>query len=319
MGVEQRQRYFPDPLLAATVAHAELVAELAARASDVDLGLAPVWAQRSMLPHELTARISFAALADSVDVAASGIGRRLARDRANVLMLIIDSLADAPNAAVVAGRLTAVLERGILSVPGAGAVITSSERALRADLDRLAVQGAERAASEAVAQGVELSAGAVDAAGAAQLEAGARRLAVSPHLELIQALQREAARLGPLPMPELLGQLEGAGLALAQGPLDTAGRSAASSADGIGRQATALANPEGRGPTRIYASEILDGHQCIPCNGVDGREYGSDLARARLDYPTGIYRACLGLERCRGTLVFVWGDEAAPTLPTFAR
>lgn len=300
------------------LAAAELQAELTARAADVDAGLAPVWARRSLLPHELRARVSFAAIADAVDVAASQLGRRLAQDRAQVLMLIGDYLADAPNAAVVAVRLTDLQARGLLLVPGTGPVITAAERAFVAELERLALAGAARATAEAIAQGVDLTApAAVDAAARSQLEAAARRLAISPHLELVAALQHEVARLGPIPTAELLGRLEGAGLSLAQGPLDLAGRSAASSADGIGRQAVALANPEGRRPSRIYASEILDGNQCIPCNGVDGREYPT-IELARVDYPAGIYRDCEGLDRCRGTLVLVWPDEAAPTLPTFA-
>lgn len=304
----------PDPLLAAHLAAAEVAAELQARTADVDAGLAPVWARRSMFPHELAARISFAALADQVDVAAAGIGRRLAQDRAQLVVLLVDWLTGAPNATAAAVRLADVQERGLLHVPGAGVIVSGTERALLADLDRLAAQGATRAAQEAIGQGVDLSVAGLDLAARAQLEAAARRLAVAPHLELVAALQVEAARLGPVPMGELLGQLEGAGLGMAQAPLDLLGRTVASQADGLGRQAVAEANPEGRRPSRIYASEILDGRQCIPCQAVDGREYSS-LPAARLDYPTGIYRACEGRDRCRGTLVFVW-DEATPTTAT---
>lgn len=303
-----------DPLLDLEVERLELLAELRARGEDVAGGLAPVWARRSLYPHELRARVSFAAIADAVDVAASGIGRRLAEDRARMLAAMTSWLADAPNAAVIAGRLADVQTRGLGLIPGAAGIIDAADRAFVDELDRLARQGAARAAAEAIAQGVDVAGGFVlDEAAAAHLQAAARRLAVAPHQELVAALQAEAARLGPGTPAAIVQRLQEAGAGLAQGPLDLAGRNAASSADGIGRQAVALADPGGLRPRFVYASEILDGSTCGPCSLVDGHEYGS-IELARLDYPAGIYRACEGGPRCRGTLVFVWADEAEPTL-----
>lgn len=306
-------------MLVAEVERIELAAELQARAADVAGGLAPVWARRSLFPHEIAARTSFAAMADRIDIAASNVGRRLAQDRQQMTALIGDWLADAPNAAVVAARLSQLQARGILTVPGAGQVIDATERALRAELERLALSGASAAVSEALSQGVEIGAPvALDEVARAQIDEAARRLAVAPHVELVQAMQLEASRLGALPVPELLGRLEGAGAAMSQGPLDLGARNAISGADGIGRQAVAVNNPQGRQPARVYASEILDGNTCGPCSLVDGREYSS-VGEARVDYPAGIYRACDGGPRCRGTLVFVWEEEALPTLPAPAR
>lgn len=61
-------------------------------------------------------------------------------------------------------------------------------------------------------------------------------------------------------------------------------------------------------PERIYASEILDTNTCANCVSKDGTEYTS-LDDAERDYPTGGYKDCLGAERCRGTLVAVWGES----------
>lgn len=68
----------------------------------------------------------------------------------------------------------------------------------------------------------------------------------------------------------------------------------------------------------IYALEILDGNTCEECAAVDGKQYAT-LDDAREDYPGigGGYVACLGRERCRGSLVIVYGDEAPATLQTF--
>lgn len=301
-----------DPV-ALEVERVELLAELDARQADQAAGLAPVWARRSLFPHELAAQVSFAELADDVDRAGQAIARRLGDDRAAMTLLLDGYVGDAANVTVARIRLNLLLERGILTLPGAGQIVDAAERALAAELSRLAVQGAARVVAEAEAQGVTLTPAAVDPAATATLEATARRLAVAPHVELIQALQIEAGRLGDIGVPELIGRLHVAAAGLASGPLEQAGRNAASSADGLGRQAAADVVPGDRRPARIYASEILDGNTCGPCSLVDGTEYPS-LPAARLDYPTGIYRACEGRERCRGTLVFVWQEEVAPTL-----
>lgn len=56
----------------------------------------------------------------------------------------------------------------------------------------------------------------------------------------------------------------------------------------------------------LYASELLDTNTCPKCTAVDGTQYAS-LLDAERDYPTGHYRDCEGRERCRGTLVKVYG------------
>lgn len=62
----------------------------------------------------------------------------------------------------------------------------------------------------------------------------------------------------------------------------------------------------------VYASELLDMNTCERCKNLDGKEYAT-VAAAKLDYPTGGYKECLGGPRCRGTLVAVYEDESEPT------
>jgi GNAT superfamily N-acetyltransferase len=78
------------------------------------------------------------------------------------------------------------------------------------------------------------------------------------------------------------------------------------------RQAIHTAHGAGRidaaskqGATDIWASELLDGKTCEPCAKIDGKDYLS-MAAAMQDYPMGGYRDCLGEQRCRGTLVFMY-------------
>ena len=73
-----------------------------------------------------------------------------------------------------------------------------------------------------------------------------------------------------------------------------------------GRRATINRN----NPTKIYSSELLDENTCENCTEVDGTEYSS-MEAANDDYPTGGYYDCLGMERCRGTLVAVYSETVS--------
>ena len=54
-------------------------------------------------------------------------------------------------------------------------------------------------------------------------------------------------------------------------------------------------------------------HNCEPCAAVDGTQYAT-MDDALVDYPGGgIYRACDGGDRCRGTLVAIFSTEDNPT------
>jgi len=65
----------------------------------------------------------------------------------------------------------------------------------------------------------------------------------------------------------------------------------------------------------LYATELLDDRTCDPCGAIDGTQYAS-LDDASNDYPGlgGGYVWCDGRENCRGSLVVVYADVAAPTV-----
>jgi hypothetical protein len=90
---------------------------------------------------------------------------------------------------------------------------------------------------------------------------------------------------------------------------------ALTAAQNHGRIAVLEAAPESAGTARYVAAEFLDKNTCENCRKIDGTEFG-DLAEAEAAYPTGGYSACLGLMRCRGTVVPVWGGN--DTMPRHA-
>lgn len=89
-----------------------------------------------------------------------------------------------------------------------------------------------------------------------------------------------------------------------KGPIDKA-RQAGNAVVNEGRFDTVA--QAARQPAWIYSSEVMDGARtCSPCQAIDGKEWRT-IAEAREWYnPT--MRDCLGQSRCRGTLVYVWGD-----------
>lgn len=66
------------------------------------------------------------------------------------------------------------------------------------------------------------------------------------------------------------------------------------------------------GEHSFFANEMLV-HNCSPCVKVDGTTYES-MTDARKDYPSGLYRNCLGGPRCRGTIVCIFKSEAKPSV-----
>lgn len=61
---------------------------------------------------------------------------------------------------------------------------------------------------------------------------------------------------------------------------------------------------------RYYSSELLDSNTCEYCAIVDGTEYNK-LSDSERDYPSGGYVECSGGDRCRGTVVAVYGEGNA--------
>jgi hypothetical protein len=85
---------------------------------------------------------------------------------------------------------------------------------------------------------------------------------------------------------------------------------ALTTAQNAGRFAVMEAAPQSAGQTVTYvASEFLDKNTCDHCRREDGTEF-DNLGEATSAYPTGGYKDCEGLLRCRGTVVAVWGPGA---------
>lgn len=82
---------------------------------------------------------------------------------------------------------------------------------------------------------------------------------------------------------------------------------ALTSAQNNGRLETYKTGPE----VALYASEVLDGNTCKPCQHVDGRWLGnlSNMDMVYATYPNGGYVDCEGGPRCRGTIVAVYRPE----------
>lgn len=180
-----------------------------------------------------------------------------------------------------------------------------AEDVLVAAMEDLAATAAQQMADTAADQGVTVAAGVVETA----------------------ALVAVAA-----PVAVMLG----AGLAIAAGAeavrIATPGRTADEVADGVQEHLESLtdahlrmhlggalsaAQNKGRfatleiAPIAHYeASEHNDTNTCGPCHQEDGAEFDT-LADALLVYGAGGYSGCLGRQRCRGTVVASWDEDAA--------
>lgn len=145
------------------------------------------------------------------------------------------------------------------------------------------------------------------------LETLARQVAEAPLTRILDVATREArAGLTRATHPDaVISAVSSAVDAISTAGVEDLARQATTTAVNQGRLAAAQKTPD---PQEVYASELLDKNTCVPCSQLDGRLYES-LDAALVDYPSGgSYAGCLGGPRCRGTLVFVWDTESAPTL-----
>jgi hypothetical protein len=88
---------------------------------------------------------------------------------------------------------------------------------------------------------------------------------------------------------------------------------ALTAAQNQGRMAAFAAAPDDAGPVQYVATELLDDTTCGPCKDVDGTTFGSQ-DEAEAAYANGGYVDCAGGERCRGTVMALWGDPAVSSL-----
>jgi hypothetical protein len=307
----------PPTLTELGVEHLELAAEETMRRQDLQAGLVPGDVRRSLYDHELTARVNFARLDADVVRTGTRLAQVLQAFRAALLALVERDLSgSAPFGGLAVARRMLELEvRGPDSILGGGELVEATVARAVAEAEAAAVEGAVSVRAEAAAQGVGVPAqpGApLPAEARATVELATRRSVLATAGDTLRALRDAAVQLAPgSPGPDVVMQLVAAGRDLSPAVVEGHARTAAASADGLGRQAGVVGLAA---PAAVYASELLDRNTCGPCSLVDGKQY-ADLAAARLDYPGGIYRACEGGLRCRGTLVFVWPTETPPTIP----
>lgn len=293
-------------------------------AAEVDAGWSFPGATRPLHKHEVTAAVRFGEL-DRITRDTAGLAARHAEDvRSRVLDALADDLADV----AAKGDGTAVLARlrqltsatNGTALSGVQAVVDAAARAILGGLQDAYRAGAGQVTAEAERQGLpeHLRPGTPtptrgETEGLAEL---ARRVAENPVPRVLGAAYEATSRaVRPGQPTDPYQALEAA--------FDAAEKASTASTEDLARQAAGQAHGAGRAraardtplePKEVYASELLDSQTCGPCATVDGRTYQS-LSDALDDYPSaGGFRGCLGGSRCRGTLVFVWPTEAAPTL-----
>lgn len=293
-----------------------LEAEVALLAAEREAG-AHVEGKRRPFEHELRAGVRFAELDRDVVDTTGAVTRRATAVREQLL----DDLAELTTAAVDDSPLDAVARVRALADPTSTAALPNARAAVdlvaadvELELTRLAERSSAELLDEARRQGLtDLPRVELDADDRRAIRAAARRVAEQPVTAGLAVAVEAAERLAPGAQDGaevLFGALEAVEDASPAGLEDVA-RQASSSAQGIGRTRAARLAPR---PRQAYASELLDGNTCGPCGDVDGRLYDT-LEHALEDYPgAGGFVFCAGGARCRGTLVYVWDTEQAPTI-----
>jgi hypothetical protein len=277
-------------------------------------------APRAPLPHEVTARVDFAAIAHDLDA----VTARIAGISLATRQTVLGRLQQMVSAAASPAQALAVLNRldltGLAGITGVQQLIATTTRAIQADLADLAQRSATRVHVEAISQGVpvdriDTSARASNAS-QAQIAANAERVATATATQLVDAARQTAATVAApgrtvADIAAAIGQT--AGELSDRGVTDVA-HQAANRANGLGRVDGAGGITSGGDvPVTIYASELIDTRTCYRCDLVDGTQYASE-SEALGDYPNGQYDGCQGGPRCRGMLVYVWGSESPATV-----
>lgn len=288
-----------------------LAADVELRQADLMSGLVPSDVTRALFPWEV--HTDFAGIEQDVDQIAAALARQMEADRtAFVALLDADLAATANNPGqlpvnvAVASRLLSLdTAQGVMAVAGAGALMQQAEQRYRDILAGATVAGGQRALDEAATQGVDVSSSSVKLGGLDEyrLDLAAQRLAQAPLADVLSAAAEAAYRIPDSGMlrPLIIEQLH----QLSPQPLlSTLARPAVQQADTLGRMAAMTQVPRAQ---RYYASELLDKATCQPCHAIDGTQYDT-IEDARVDYPAGGFKDCLGGSRCRGTVVGVWSE-----------
>lgn len=279
-------------------------------------------AVRPLLPHEITATVRFGDLDRIGEHAANTIARVAAGLHDTSLTALLTALRRLSETGD-AVRLLDALQQYATAVGGQTLPLRQALADTAAEITAALTAAHEAAAAQVVGearrQGVPDRllplAGDLPASREDQraLSVYARQVAEAVPARVLDVALREAragfsTRLHPA---SIVAAVQTSVAGASQATVVDLARQAATHAVNTGRAAAAAATPE---PEEVYASELMDRNTCVPCSHVDGRRYTS-LDDALVDYPAGgTYTGCLGGARCRGTLVFVWAREEAPSL-----
>lgn len=265
---------------------------------------APSNAARPMFSHELSAQVRFADIEDDIDAAveeATAILEGLHTEvREAVQRQVIgdaDEVAPAEAQAAIHGLTSSQPEE----------IQESESRAALTIAGLLAVayiSGGRRLLEEATRQGVSVTSAPAEITAELFLPQAAA-VAQHPWRRITGKIDSDLSSQDVLirnsvTSEDVAGMLEQIKI---DGSRDQAKQATQSSA-GRGRIDTIDTATELE-PAQIWASELMDGDQCVACETVDGRRF-TDWEDARNFYPQGYYYRCAGGARCRGTLVCVF-------------
>lgn len=186
-------------LLSADLELLEIENEVLERRADRSSGMVPEDATRARFPHEIAARVNYAAMDTERKDVEQAISRVLVDVRARFLELLAADLGDRTDAEII--KRLAALDGpvGYIGVIGARELVRDTSRKLRAALLDLAKVSAERVRAEADAQGVPKAGRPrvnLDAAKRAEIDRQAERLAQGPIVDLVRNLRERAYVLG---------------------------------------------------------------------------------------------------------------------------
>lgn len=248
--------------------------------------------RRDPYPHEIQAAVDWSQMEDDFLTMSEELREKLMEAQA----IQLDDLEGSIKAAGNDLDKLAAIETEPLGIEDIEAVMKKAAEA-----------GIESARAEAVAQGVASpDLPDVDEDAIAQR---ARAAAELLSRSLAEATSREAVRRAGSASPEALAAAtKEYMLSLSGSHVAKQSRGAVTRATNLGRLDFMAKNK----PVSVYASELLDGATCEFCVAIDGTVWAT-VEEARDLYPSG-FIDCQGGENCRGTLVAIYSEEAAPSL-----
>jgi hypothetical protein len=183
----------------------------------------------------------------------------------------------------------------------------TTHEAILASMQEMADEGIDQAATEAEDQGVTKAKRPKLSELEDSLTARAKAVGQILTKELAGAAGKKAMDLtgGSLSPEEVAASVKEHLMGLTKARVKDQVSGATSNAQNSGRKLTMRRND----PTNIYSSELLDENTCQACTGEDGTSF-TNMDEAEVSYPGGGFAECEGGERCRGTLVATYDEEA---------